>query len=204
MSQSNRQTESDEPATASGTRRSLSSSEWLIIAFGPLFAFWLLSKLLAYLPLVFQIIVLLAWGFMLVWALLQITTESKRERLFQSLQKVGRFTPFLYSLNVLVIAIAFFGSVTYVLVEHELVRFSGLAERDDPAGALLDFYSWHFLEALPLLKVNETLHWEKPLTYDSAWVGLLLLLFKVTVIVPVIAAFALYWAHLGRNRTKDK
>jgi hypothetical protein len=54
-------------------------------------------------------------------------------------------------------------------------------------------------DALPLLKVTETLHWEKPLTYNSAWVGLLLLGFKVTVIVPVIAAFAWYWAYLERR-----
>jgi hypothetical protein len=130
--------------------------------------------------------------------------KTWRERLFNALQKVGRFTPFIYSFNVLWIAMVFFSSVTYVLVEHELMKFSGSAEQDVSPEALLDFYGWHFLDALPLLKVNETLHWEKPLTYDSAWVGLLLLGFKVTVIVPVIAAFAWYWAYLGRNRTEDE
>jgi hypothetical protein len=178
---------------------------WILITLGPLSLFFLLSKfVLVRLTGVFQVIVFVAWGLLLAGALTLITTESWRERLFHALRKVGRFTPFIYSFNVLFIAMVFFSSVTYVLVEHELVRFSASSERDVSPEALNDFYLWHILDALPLLKVTETLRWEKPLTYDSAWVGLLLLGFKVTVILPVIAAFAWYWAHLGRTRTKDE
>lgn len=52
---------------------------------------------------------------------------------------------------------------------------------------------WHFLEAVPLLKVNQTIRWAEPWTYDSAAVGWILLLFKLVVIVPVIGAFVGYW-----------
>lgn len=180
-------------------------SVWIVIALGPMILFYKLSQfVLAKLSDVFQIILFVAWGSVLAGALMLITVESWRESLFDALRKFGRFTPFIYSFNVLLIAIVFFSSVTYVLVEHELVRFSGPAERDVSPGALSDFYLWHFLESLPLLKVNETLHWEKPLTYNSPWVGLVLLLFKLTVIVPVLAAFISYWAHLGGKQTRDE
>jgi hypothetical protein len=58
-----------------------------------------------------------------------------------------------------------------------------------------DFYFWHFLEAIPLLKVNQTLHYKAPLTYNGAAVGWLLLAFQLMVILPVIRAFAWYWKH---------
>jgi hypothetical protein len=178
---------------------------WVLITLGPLSLFYWLSKfVLVGLTGVFQVIVFVAWGLLLAGALTLIIAASWRERLFNALRNVGRFTPFIYSFNVLFIAMVFFSSVTYVLVEHELVSFSGSSERDVSPEALNDFYLWHVLDAVPLLKVTETLHWEKPLTYDRGWVGLLLLGFKVTVIVPVIAAFAWYWAHLGGTRTKDE
>jgi hypothetical protein len=202
--------------------RALAMFVWFIvywfITLMPLYAFAKLSEfVLVKLTVVFQIIVFLLWGLGLVWALLRITTESNREWLFHRLQKAGRFTPFIYSFCLLWIATMFFSSVTYVLVDHGLMRISGLGEWDIPPEAardispqavldfyrLIDFYLWHFLAAVPLLEVNETLHWEKPLTYDSAWVGLVLLVFKATVIVPVIAAFAWYWAYLGRKLTKS-
>jgi uncharacterized protein (TIGR01777 family) len=70
-------------------------------------------------------------------------------------------------------------------------------------GNITDFYVWHFLEAVPLLQVNETLHWKEPLTYDSGWVGLVLLIFKMAVIIPVIAAFTWYAKQAGGQRTNS-
>jgi hypothetical protein len=51
---------------------------------------------------------------------------------------------------------------------------------------------WHFLDAVPLLKVNETPGWRPPLTCDSFPVGCMLLLFRAVVILPVIGAFTWY------------
>ena len=59
-------------------------------------------------------------------------------------------------------------------------------------GMLLDFFAWHFFAELPL-HVNETLQWDEPMRYRGAGMGLILLLFKVTVIGPVVAVFVLWW-----------
>jgi len=53
---------------------------------------------------------------------------------------------------------------------------------------------------VPLLKVNETLGWKAPLSYDSRLVGLVLLVFKLAVIIPVIACFASYWKSYGGTK----
>ena len=45
---------------------------------------------------------------------------------------------------------------------------------------------------MPLLKINETLNFKVPLTYETSSVGWILLVFKGAVILPVIAAFTWY------------
>jgi hypothetical protein len=59
-------------------------------------------------------------------------------------------------------------------------------------GTLADFLLWHVLDAIPGLKVPETIKWEAPLTYERASAGWLLLLFKVMVIVPVVSGIGHY------------
>src|SRR4029450_10298918 len=59
-------------------------------------------------------------------------------------------------------------------------------------GSLADFLLWHVLDAIPGLKVPETIKWEAPLTYERVGAGWLLLLFKVMVIVPGVSGIADY------------
>jgi len=62
----------------------------------------------------FQIAALVAWGPILAWALLLIATVANRKRMFERLRKIGSFTPVIYSLNVLAVAVIFVSSATYV------------------------------------------------------------------------------------------
>ena len=154
---------------------------WMVVAFLPMTIMLKLNERIVKLPRIFQV----------------VATESRRVILFRGLeQKIGRFTPLAYSFNLLMIAMIFFSSVTY-LAAHEKIRMIQPAGSSVSVESLQNFYLWHFLEALPLLKVNETVGWKNPLSYESAFVGWILLLFKLAVIVPVIACFASYWRNLG-------
>lgn len=176
----------------------------MLITLAPITLFyWLSPLILNNLPLSFQIVVFVVWGLLLILAVWLVATEKNRERVLKRLRKFSLFAPIAYSFNLLMIAILFFSSVTYVLVNHGVLKLNGPTGAQGaqiPPGVIRDFYSWHFLQAVPLLKVNETLHWKEPLTYESGWVGLILLLFQLTVIVPVIAAFA--WR--GKKEPKPK
>jgi metallo-beta-lactamase superfamily protein len=171
---------------------------WIFITLAPISIFLKLSQFILFKrSLRFQVATLLAWGLILFLAVLLIATKRYRTRLFQLLRDVGSLAPVVYSFNVLMIAVNFFAAVTYVLVNNGVIKMSNAA---GTAGIylfpkLLDFYTWHFLDAVPLLKVNQTLRWSEPLTYDSGNVGVILLLFKITVIIPVIAAFTGYWKY---------
>lgn len=176
---------------------------WVFYIFLPLILFslfYLLSDFMQVRALRYHIIVLSAWGLFLAYVLLLMATESRREHLFNKLRKIGPFAPVIYSLNALVVAVAFFSSMTYVLAVHTPLK---LSPPQVTLEALMAFYLWHFLEAIPLLEVNDTLGWKRPpLTYNSAYMGSILLLFKLTVIVPVIAAFAGYWGKRRRRIEK--
>jgi hypothetical protein len=142
----------------------------------------------------FQIVAFAAWGVLLAVTLLLIATEDNRNCLFEKLAAFGGFAPAIYSLIVLMMAVILFAAVTHLLATHDVLTLSSQPPgRQVEMGSLVGFYLWHFSEAVPLLKVNQTLRWDAPWTEYSAWVGWILLLFKLVVIVPVIGAFVGYW-----------
>jgi len=158
---------------------------------------WLTEFSLKRLSSQYQPVIFVIWGLLLAAAVALIATERTREWLFDCFQeKIGRTTPFIYSLNLLMIALMFFSALTYILVERGVLKFCQTAGTTVSQSTIADFYLWHFLDAVPLLKVNETFHWKEPLTYDSGGTAFVLLLFKLVVIGPVIAAFALYWKRV--------
>ena len=166
---------------------------WAFVTLVPIVLFRQLSQyVLNEFSFWFQILSFVLWGLLLACALALIITEENRKWLFGILRKAGGFAPVVYSLNVLMIAVIFFASLTYLLLTHHVIAAGAQPVSSE---RLLDFFTWHFLDAIPALQVNQTLHWKEPWTYNSATVGAILLLFKVVVIVPVLAAFAGYWKY---------
>lgn len=168
------------------------------MSLGPLLAFtWLSRYVLSNHSFIYQLIVFTVWGVLLAWALMVIFTDKKRAIFFGKLQKLGSFTPIAHAFNLLMIAVTFFSSVTHVLLTQSVIALNAPKNAVVSHGAITDFYLWHFLDAVPLLEVNKTLHWMEPLTYQSGWIGFALLVFKLLVILPVIAAFAWYWQQVN-------
>lgn len=105
----------------------------------------------------------------------------------------------------LLAALGLFASLTFVMHESGAVQLD-LArgnERELRSGHLVDFYLWHFLDAVPPLRVTESLRWEQLVTYQGAGVGWLLLAFKLFVIIPVIGIFRSYWQY-RKQRTEAR
>ena len=76
----------------------------------------------------------------------------------------------------------------------------GLSSRNVPgaqlaAGSLTDFYMWHFMKLVPLVKINEVLKLNEPLCYSQKRVGLLILLFQALVVIPSINTVLYYWKN---------
>jgi len=175
-------------------------SFWLLLSLAPLIFFRWLSDVTVATPRFVQVILFLLWAGLLTAVLMFISTERKREKLFRFLERVGVLAPYVYCLNAFVVAALFFATLTYLMAGRDLLTFTDMAGNPiAPAelsiGGLLDFFVWHFLDAVPLLKINTTLNWKIQVSYTSSAVGFIVLLFKIVVIIPVISAFRGYWKH---------
>jgi hypothetical protein len=151
-----------------------------------------------------QIFLLLVMGILVSGALWLLSSEKQRENFFRSVRKYfGGWAPFLYSFTLLYVAIGFFGSVTYLLVKNNIMTWTPV-NQEITSSQISSFYLWHFVDAIPVLKVNSTLRWEQPLTYNNGGIGFLLLLFKIVVISPVIASFFWYRQFVAKEKKKEE
>ena len=55
------------------------------------------------------------------------------------------------------------------------------------------FFAWQFWDSIPELEVPDTLGWKKPYETADAFGGSLILLYKLLVILPVLAAVTDLW-----------
>ena len=172
----------------------------LLTIVGPVgFFYWLVRGGVLGLPLWLQACVLLLWGLALGGMIWLIAWPEARKASFTWLKDLHAWAPFLYAFNLGAIATVFFATLATFVVRAGAAALrlpAGAVATPDPGvmhGRLMDFYVWHFLDAVPGLKINEALQWTVPLAYDGWALGVLLIAFKVAVIGPIIAAFLLYW-----------
>ncbi len=123
--------------------------------------------------------------------------EQRRRKFFRLSVRsglLGWLSPVLLGVLAFLFAASVFAVVTMLLLDAGLVRLSlpGCATCQPDIGDVLSFYVWNFLDAVPLLNVNESLHWDVPLAYSGALMGWMIIAFKVAVIIPLIQAVRTY------------
>ena len=151
---------------------------------------WISEWIMESLSGTLQVIALVVWGVVLAIPLLGLSTQAWRKKLFKAFSPIGWVAPLAGSFLILMVSVLFFADVTYLLVDLKKLDRTGGEELT--YAALQDLYLWHFLDAVPSLKVNDTLKWGRPVTYQGGGVGWLLLLFKIAVILPIIGTFLGY------------
>ena len=95
----------------------------------------------------------------------------------------------------LVSAAAVFASITLSLHRHGLVALQECTGRPVSSGSLTDFYMWHFMKLVPLVKINELLKLNEPLCYSQKRIGLFILIFQTLVVIPSINTVLYYWKN---------
>ena len=187
--------------TAEGVKNFLKALFWLYFNIGiaqisrALFQFAEATSLTR-----FQISLLVAWGLLLFGELYLLSIENYREKFFAWVRRnFGGWALYWFFFTLLYVAPGFFGSVTYMLVKIDILPWTPV-NQEITSSQVSNFYLWHFVDAIPLLKVNSTLRWQEPLTYDNGGIGFLLLLFKIVVISPVIASFIWYRQFVAKEK----
>jgi hypothetical protein len=152
-----------------------------------------------------QVVTLLVWFLLLVAVSLLLYSRALRQRagewlrteapawmrLFSPPERVEVWGAIALYINFVIIAMGCFAGIAFLL--HGLTPPLFLpAARPVEHGSLADFLLWQLLDAIPGLKVPETLRWPSPLTYERGAAGWLVLLFKIMVIVPAVSGIGHY------------
>ena len=90
-----------------------------------------------------------------------------------------------------VLAFTAFGATTYALVEHDVIapfEVTAPGSRVATLDESIALYVWHFFDTIPLVSINETLHWREPVPDYGSSAGEIILVFKVLVLFSVTAA----------------
>lgn len=54
-------------------------------------------------------------------------------------------------------------------------------------------YLWELLDAIPAVEVTDTVGWQRPVEHPEAGLGLALLAYRATVLVPILAVVVRIW-----------
>jgi hypothetical protein len=146
-----------------------------------------------------RVVVLTLFVIILVMIVNYMARPRNRSKALQYLMRegdLGWLSPLLWAAAIFFFTTVIFSGVTQLLWEWRVVDLSD-PSCTTPCALVPDnffnFYMWHFLESIPLFKVNETLQLDEPLVYRGAAAGWLVVAFKVAVILPLIQAIRSYW-----------
>jgi hypothetical protein len=99
------------------------------------------------------------------------------------------------TLGALVVLTVLFGYFTAMLQANGVVTIKARFD-DDALWAFEGYYAWHLLDVVPVLKIPATLNLPDPVEVTDIWAGgVLLLLYKVLVAVPVIGVVTQLFAQ---------
>lgn len=149
-----------------------------------------------HLPEFLHWIVLLAYLAGLTFCIDMMLTDERRKKAKEKI--IFLFGPggmLLMPAVTLTSAAAVFASITFSLYKHGRVSIQDCGARAVDLGSLTDFYMWHFLKLVPLVKINEILKLNEPLCYSQRRVGLLILLFQALVVIPSVNTVLYYWKN---------
>jgi len=169
----------------------------LLVLLLPLVVFRALANAAVGTPLGLGVPLVVAWSVLYLACVYQLWTEDGRRRIATAGRGLSRLAPFFVAFVVAQIAIILFATLAAMLARHGAIEFKKPVS--EPSDAL-DFFLWHFLDAIPGLDVTTTLRWGEPLGYEDTGVGWLLLAFKVFAIVPIIGAFVAF----ARQRPREQ
>ena len=143
-----------------------------------------------YLPLGLHLLVIAFWAsVVLIWVRI-ISGEFGKEMFIESYVNGILWPPFVYSISLLVMASSVFASISVTLQRYGYATFKPPLPNE--LSPVVDFYMWHFVNLIPGLGIPETLRWTQPYQYSDHLSGAVLLIFKIAVILPVIASFKLW------------
>ena len=112
---------------------------------------------------------------------------------FQIAKDIGLTSPIILSVCFAVFAVYAFGAATCSFERLGWVEvLPSLVWTSTCPSSYADIYFWYLLDSIPLIKFTETIGWQLSYTLDlpTRWI---VVVFKIVVIIPVVASFVNDW-----------
>jgi hypothetical protein len=116
-----------------------------------------------------------------------LALRPTRGRVLHVIRGWSREDLMFWGMLVLILPTAGFAAMAAVLVDADLIGYRGVSGSDSYiAFRTFETFVWSFADAVPFLKVPETLNWTPRLTLTTSSGGALLLAYKVMLLFPVV------------------
>jgi hypothetical protein len=135
-----------------------------------------------------------------------LALRPTRGRVLGVIREWSREDLAFWGVLVLILPTAGFAAIASVLVHAELIGYRGISGSDSYiAFRTFETFVWSFADAIPFLKVPETLNWTPHLKLTTASGGALLLAYKVMLLLPVVQLITLALARsFGQHPTEKE
>jgi hypothetical protein len=90
----------------------------------------------------------------------------------------------LFAFPVMLMTLETFAGLTTLLWDRGLL--SSTSALHPNLLTMEKLYAWHVMDAFPVLDITKTLGWNAPIAFSDHWSGVLLLMFKVVLLVPLL------------------
>jgi hypothetical protein len=104
----------------------------------------------------------------------------------KALLRYGRFQPTVQASALALLAAVTFTTLTAVLFEHGLIGITPAPSSERVLDVTFEYYLWELANTVPLVDIPGNLEWAKPLEFDGALGGLLVIVFTGFVVFPLI------------------
>lgn len=138
------------------------------------------------------IVVVLLAAFQVAWCGFVIHLYRGQGIAFFAAGKLGWRLGFIaafcaFFLSALAALIAAFAAATAAFQSTDWLTEEPASDGEGFVWVAVAYYTWHLLDAIPLLKVPDTINWkDAPTSTTDPFGGALLLLFKLLVIIPIL------------------
>lgn len=122
--------------------------------------------------------------------------RSTRGTALTIVQEWSREDLVAWGIAVVVLPTVAFAAVTALLVHAKLIGAKGVATTDPGlAFKTLETYAWNLADAVPVLKVPQTLAWKPELRLNTTSGGAIVLLHKLMLVLPLVQLVAVILAR---------
>ena len=145
--------------------------------------------------------ILLGFLILLTTSLIPFFSEDGRARVISTYDRLGLAAPTLFAAIVALCAVILFSWMSLVLSVRGWASISGTdGSKTGGIGFYIVAFGYETAKAVPVIDLTDAFGWHPPYNHFGFMAGILIVLFRITVLSPIIGFYGAYWSHMRKRR----